>query len=150
MGGVTARAEPLAKPVIGPKLICFKYSTFALADGERVTEFSGSPEAMSITVEGPSGDFIIGESEIFAAAKGAKRLVYSNDRTSVYRVSGRGGRYAIYGPTSFSAGKDRLVLWLSGKNLTGKKSDQAVYDRFTVRDVVGLNCEQTFTYSWGL
>jgi hypothetical protein len=52
MVAVIARADPLDKPAVGPKLICFKYSTFSLADGERVTEFSGSPESMSITVEG--------------------------------------------------------------------------------------------------
>ena len=149
IGSVAARAEPLDKPVIGPKLICFKYSTFALDSGERITEFSGSPEAMSITVDGPSGSYTVGESEIFASAKGSKRLVLSNGRTSVYRVSGHGGRYAIYGPTGFSNGKDRLVIWLTGKSLKGKKSDQAVYDRFEVRDPAGVQCQQTFTYSWG-
>jgi len=47
-----ARAEPLAEPVVGPKLICFKYSTFLLGDGEKITDFSGSAEAMAISVEG--------------------------------------------------------------------------------------------------
>jgi hypothetical protein len=150
MVAVIARADPLDKPVVGPKLICFKYSTFSLADGERVTEFTGSPEAMSITVERTSGDFTIAESEIFAEPKGPKRLVFSNGRTFVYRVSDHRGRYAIYGPTSFSAGNNRLVIWLSGKSLRGKKSDQTVYGRFMVRNVAGLKCEQTFTYSWGL
>ena len=143
-----AQAEPLDKPVTGPKLICFKYSTFSLAEGETLTDFSGSPEAMSITVNSSLGQFTISESEIFASEKGSRRLVFSNGLTAIYRVSDRGGRYAIYGPTSFSDGKSRLVIWLSGKGLKGKKSDEAVYDRFAIRNVAGLKCGQTFTYSW--
>jgi len=148
LGTVAARADTLDKPVIGPKLICFKYSTFSLGEGESIAEMSGSPEGMSITVTSPSGDFSIGESEIFASTKRAKHLVLSNGSTSVYRVSGGGGRYAIYGSTSFSNGKDRLVIWLAGKGLKGRKSDKGVYSRFAVRDPSGLKCEHTFTYSW--
>lgn len=147
-GSGVARGEPLDKHVIGPKAICFKYSTFALADGESITDFSGSPEGMSITVNSPSGNFAIAESEIFASAKGAKRLVFSSGRISVYRVSGPAVRYAIYGPTSFSHGQDRLVIWLSGQRLKGKKTDHAVYDRFEIRDPAAVQCQQTFTYSW--
>jgi len=148
LGAVAARADTLGKPVTGPKLICFKYSTFSLDEGESIAEMSGSPEGMSINVTSPSGDFSIDEGEIFAPAKGPRRLVLSNGSTSVYRVSGVGGRYAIYGPTSFSNGKDRLVIWLAGKNLKGRKSDQAIFSRFEVRDPSGLKCEHTFTYSW--
>lgn len=145
----SVQAEPPGRPVVGPKLVCFKYSTFELAKGESISPISGSPEGISLSVEGPSGRFTIGESEIYASVKGAKRLVHSNASTSVYRVPGKNGRYAIYGPTSFSDGKVRLVIWLSGENLKGKKSDQAVFKRFTVRDPAGVVCEQTFTYSWG-
>lgn len=86
---VSAQAEPLDKPVEGPKLICFKYSTFSLDEGERVTDFSGSLEAISITVESPFGTYAVGESEIFAFPKDGKRLVFSTGRTSVYRMPGR-------------------------------------------------------------
>jgi len=143
-----ARAEPLAEPVVGPKLICFKYSIFLLGEGEKITDFSGSAEAMAITVEGPSGTFRIGESEIFAPAKGRKRLVVSKGQTSIYRVSSQGGRYAIYGPTGFSNGQDRLIIWLSGDNLRGSSTDRGVLDRFEVRDPASVTCQQTFTYSW--
>jgi len=150
IGTSVARADPLDKPVTGPKLICFKYSTFILAGGESITDFSGSPEAMSIIVDSPSGEFTIGESEIFAPAKGPKRLVFSNGRTSVYRISDQGDRYAIYGPTSFSAGKDRLVIRLRGQRLNGDRRDEGVFNRFEVRDLTALKCEQIFTYSWGI
>jgi hypothetical protein len=146
----TAFADPLDKAVTGPKLICFKYSTFMLGEDERISDFSGSPEAMSITVDTPTSSYEIGESEIFAPPKGKKRLVASKDGTTVYRVSDHGGRYAIFGRTTFSKDKDRLVIWLSGKGLDGEKSDTSVFDRFEVRDPAGIKCDRTFTYSWGL
>jgi hypothetical protein len=142
------QAEPLHEPVLGPKLVCFKYSTFLLGEGEKIIEFTGSPEGMSVTVEGATGTFRIGESEIFAPVKGHKRLVASRGQTKIYRVPSGGGRYAIYGPTTFSDGKDQLVIWLSGDNLRGKSSDRATLDRFEIRDPASVRCEQTFTYSW--
>jgi len=148
VGSANANAEPLDKPVSGPKLICFKYSTFFLLEGERITDLSGSAEGISLKVESPSGSFEIDESEIFSPVVGAKRIVASSNKTSVYRVSDGGGRYAIYGPTSFSDGRDRLVIWLSGAALRGNRGDASVYGRFQVRDTAGLGCEHTFTYSW--
>ena len=142
-----AAAEQLDKPVPGPMLVCFKYSIFRLAAGERVTEVSGSPEAISITVDGPRGRIAIAESEIFAPARGAKRLVLSLGHTKVYRL-GRDRRYAIYGPTDYSPRKDRLVLLLSGPGLAGQASDRDFYDRFDVRDPAGMACGHIFTYSW--
>ena len=145
-----ARAEPLEKPVSGPKLLCFKYSTFSLLEGERVTDFSGGVEAMSLTIAGPSGVYEVGESEIFAPAKGAHRRVLANGKTSVYRIAGKRLRYSVYGPTSFSDGKDRLVIWLSGSVLKGTIKDAAIYRRFDVRDTDTVTCEYRFTYSSGL
>lgn len=149
VAGGNAFADPLNKPVEGPKLVCFKYSTFMLKEGERITDFSGSPEAMSITVNDAAHSFQIGESEIFAPPSGEKRLVWSNGGTAVYRVSGHSGRYAVFGRTSFSTGRDRLVVWLSGNALKGGKDDASVYGRLLVRDPATLKCDQTFTYSWG-
>jgi len=143
-----AVADPLDKPVEGPKLVCFKYSTFMLDEGERITDFSGSPEAMSITVNGPKSSFQIGESEIFASPKGGKRLVLSKEGTTVYRVLDHGGRYAVFGRSTFSTEKDRLIIWLSGKALKGRKDDASVYGRLLVRDPATLKCDQTFTYAW--
>jgi hypothetical protein len=138
------------EPVLGPKLVCFKYSTFLLDQGEKIIEFSGSTEAMSVTVEGASGTLRIGESEIFAAVRGQKRLVASRGQTKIYRVTSERRRYAIYGPTNSSEGKDQLVIWLSGDSLRGNSSDRAVLDRFEIRDPASVRCEQTFTYSWDL
>ncbi len=145
----SAKAVPLERPVSGPKLLCFKYSTFSLLEGERVTDFSGGLEAMSLTIEGPSGVYRVDESEIFGPAKGVLRRMSANETTSVYRVIGKRQRYAVYGPTSFSDSKDQLVIWLSGPALTGKIKDAAIYRRFNVRDTDTVKCEQKFTYGWG-
>lgn len=145
----SAIANPLGVPVVGPSLICFKYSTFALIEGEQVTAFSGGPEEMSIEISGPSGNYEVSESEIFAATKASKRRVLSRDETRVYRVSsGNEVRYAIYGPTDFSDGKDHLLIWLSGNALRGTRKDASIYSRFEVKDPATVNCSRTFTYSW--
>jgi hypothetical protein len=143
-GPSAALAEPPEKPITGPKLICFGYSTFILADGERVADFGMGQETIGITVNSPSGAFTIVESDIFATPEGAKRLVFSKGTMSVYSFSNHGVSYAIYGPTSFSGGKDRVVLRISGKNFDGNRS---VLSRFEVRDPAGLMCDHTFTYS---
>jgi hypothetical protein len=142
------RAAALDEPVLGPKLVCFKYSTFLLGKGEKIIEYSRSPEAMSVTVEGASGTFKIGESEIFAPVQGQKRLIALREQTKIYRVTSERGRYAIYGPTNNSDGKDQLVIWLSGNGLMGKNKDRTILNRFDIRDPDTVKCEQTFTYSW--
>ena len=74
--GAPSQAERLENPVLGPKQLCFKYSAFALNAGERVNDFSGSMEGMSITVKSPAGRYEIAESEIFSPPAGeeASRL----------------------------------------------------------------------------
>jgi hypothetical protein len=143
-------AEPLDRPLTGPKWVCFKYSTFFLNDDERVAEFSGSAEGMRIKVESPSGSYEIAESEIFAPVKGGQQLVFSVGKTRVYRIFGRGRGYVIYGPTSFSQGNDQPIIALSGEALRSATSDRSIFDRLEVRDPRTVKCEQTFTYGWGL
>lgn len=147
VGGATAAAMPPSRPVEGPKLLCFKYSTFLITDHERVTDFSGSAEGMSITIEGPTGKYEIGESEIWAEPKRRGQVVSEHNRTIVYQVKGK-RRYAIYGPTDYSPSEDRLVIWLSGKALHGNSKDKGIYRRFDVRNPEGAPCGHRFTYSW--
>ncbi len=149
MPSTAAIANLPGGPVIGPNLICFKYSTFTLIEGEQVTDFSASPEDMSLEISGPSGSYEVSEGEIFAATKASKRLVLSREGAHVYRVSSKNEvRYAIYGPTDFSDGKDRLLIWLSGNALHGTRKDLTIYSRFDVRDPATVNCAHSFTYSW--
>ena len=143
----TASAAPLKTPVVGPQLLCFKYSTFSLLDGERVTDFSGGAEAMTLAIGGPSGAYTVSESGIFAA-RGARRLELSSAKTNVYRFFEGGPRYGVYGPTSFSDGEDRPIIWLSGAALKGTAADAAIFSRVEVRDPKSVKCDQSFSYRW--
>lgn len=135
-------------PVIGPMQICFKYSSFSLLEGERIVGFQGSAESMAIDLEGPTGSFRIGESEIFADPAHPGRRVSQHNGTSVYRLRDPDLRYAVYGKTEFSDGRDRLMLWLDGEALDGSRRDARIYDRLIVGDPSALHCKHIFTYSW--
>ncbi|HWA92845.1 MAG TPA: hypothetical protein VG889_22630 [Rhizomicrobium sp.] len=134
-------AAPLDPPVMGPKLVCFEYSTFFLKDGERIVDFESSPEAMLAKIESPSARYEIGESGGLAPLKTGKRLVSSSGKTSVFRNFGRERRYEIYGPTSFP--HEGPVLFLSVKSGT---SDRGIYSRIEVRDPKPVECGYRFIY----
>jgi hypothetical protein len=144
--GISAQAEPLDQPVVGPKLLCFKYSAFTLRAGERVTEFSGSMEGISIKIKSSAGSYEIAESEIFASPAGGKRLVSLSGKASVYRIVGGEKGYVIYGPTSYSRGEDVPLIWLSGAAVRSIAKARQILGRFDARDPRLLKCEQTFTY----
>jgi hypothetical protein len=145
--GTAAGAIPPSRPVEGPMLLCFKYSTFQLAEHERVMDFSASAEGMSITIAGPTGTYQIAESEIWAEPKHRGQVVSEHDRTTVYEVEGK-RRYSVYGPTTYSPNQDRLLIGLSGQALRGNNKDKHIYERFDVRDPEGATCGHGFTYSW--
>ena len=141
-------ADTLSHPVLGPKLLCFKYSTFSLLSGERVTDFSGGLEGMSIQVVGDKGTFDISESEIFRQPKYTGHPVLQQNGTTAYRINGMEPHYDIYGRTSFSNDKDRLMITLSGPSLRGTATDKNIIRRFEIRDPSSAPCQQTFTYSF--
>ena len=143
--GNSAQATPLNPPVAGPKLLCFKYSTFSLGAAERVIDFTAGEEGVMILVDGPSGHYEIDESEIFAAPPIAKHLVYSTGEEKIYRIAVE-QRYAIYGSHDFY--KDRPLLWVSGAAVKGTRHDLPILKRFDVRDPREVKCEQKFTYGW--
>lgn len=144
--GAAARAEPLDKPVAGPKLVCFDYSVFSLEAGERIVDFSGSLEAIRIKIEGPFGSYDIGESGNFALQNGRKQLVSSMGQTSVYRIFGPEWRYAIFGPSEFTQGTDKPVLLLAGAALRNGAHARNIFRRFEVRAPRPAECAQAFTY----
>jgi hypothetical protein len=145
-GSAAATAGAPSRPVEGPMLVCLKYSTFQLAERERVTDFSGSVESMSLTVEGPRGTFEIGESEIWAEPVNRGRAVLERQQTAVYQLEGEPPRYHIFGYTSYSPDEAQLVVTLSGDALRGSAADQSIYRRFEVRDPERAACGHQFTY----
>lgn len=143
----TARAELLEEPVAGPMQICFKYSAFSLADGERIVGFEPGFEGMAINVESPRGDYRIAESEVFATPRPG-RLVSDRDGTRVYRLGGRAREYTVRGVTPFSHGAETTVIRIQGAALTGGSRDAEIYRRIRLTDPSSQHCTRTFTYSW--
>jgi hypothetical protein len=143
-----AQITPLEHPVMGPKTVCLKYSSFQLAEGESIRGFGGGIETMVLEIVGPSGSYTLAESEIWR--DGARnRRVASYGRTSVYSVrDGHAVRYAIYGPASFANGSERLLVRLESDRFDGTRTDAAVYRRVTVGDPAQLHCQQRFHYGW--
>ena len=145
-GAAGALDEP-QRDITGPRKLCFKYSSFQLAAGERVTDVQIGVEGMGIEVEGLLGRYSVRESEIFARPARLGRRVSRNEDASYYR-SGNPVSYAVTGRTSYSPDRDTLVLWLSGPALTGQRADAAIYSRVAVGDPAPLRCDNRYLYGW--
>lgn len=135
------------REIVGPKKLCFKYSSFQLAEGERVADIRIGMEGMGIEVEGPFGRYSVRESEIFAKPAMLGRRVSRHDDTKYYR-NGDPVSYAVTGRTSYSPERDTLVLWVSGPALTGQRTDAAIYSRVTVGDPALQRCDYRYLYGW--
>ena len=136
-------------PILGPKRLCFKYSSFLLEANERVTEVQMGLEGMGIEVEGPLGRFTVRESEIFAKPENLGERVSRNQDTSYY-LNGKPLSYAVRGRTSYSPDRETLVLWLSGPALTGQATDMTIYNRIAVGDPASLPCDKRYLYGWDI
>ncbi|MXO59504.1 hypothetical protein GRI89_08115 [Altererythrobacter salegens] len=139
-----ASAGQLGKPVIGPQLVCFKYNTFSLNNGERLTEVPGSSEEISVLVASSKSELRIAEGEVWADTKKDKQRILQRGKTSVYRIVSE-PRYAIYDPLDYETNK--LLIWLSGSALKGNDEDNAIVSRFKIEDAERVECQHQFTYS---
>lgn len=137
----TTEAKPPSK-----RLVCLKYSSFELLEGEEIAGGSGETEDMRLTISRPGGEFIVAEGEVWAPVEGEKELVFSRGQTSVYSVPGDRPIYAIYGPDGDF--EDRLFIWLRGSALKGTKEDSEIYERFEIGTPTSAQCYVSFTYSW--
>lgn len=133
--------------IVGPKLLCFKYSSFQLLEGERVTDVRMGLEAMVIEVDGPLGPYTVAESEIFRRPARLGARVVRSGGTTYYR-RGNPPSYAVTGRTRHSTERDTLVLWVSGSALTGQGVDAAVFTRVMVGDPAQLPCDYRYLYGW--
>ena len=143
--GSVGQPDVLESEIIGPKMLCFKYSSFQLLEGERVVDVRVGLEGMGIDVEGLQGRYSVRESEIFARPTTLGRRVNRNNGTTYYR-SRNGASYAITGRTSYSPDRATLVLWVSGSALTGRKADATIYTRINVGDPASLRCDNRYLY----
>lgn len=133
--------------IVGPKLLCFKYSSFQLLEGERVTEAPIGLEGMAVVIDGQSGAYEIRESELFGRPARIGTRVARNAGTAYFRRSGP-IRYAVAGRTGYSLDRDALVLWISGDALNGQRADAAIYRRVAVGDPSQLRCDFRYLYGW--
>lgn len=145
--GLAGGIDAPEREIVGPKLLCFKYSSYQLIEGERIADVSVGLEGMGIEVEGSQGLYTVRESEIFSRPATLGRRVNRTEGASYHR-SGNPVRYAITGRTSYSPDKDTLVLWVSGSALTGRRTDSAIYNRVSVGDPAPLRCDYRYLYGW--
>lgn len=143
-----AHADELEKPVVGPKLVCFMYSSFELARGERITEFEAGVHAMAVEVEGAFGSYRIMEGETFAAPRQLGEPLLQRDGMTVYRLRDPELRYALTGRILHPDDEDNVIIWLAGEGLTGRRADRRVLDRLTLGDPSALACGYRFRYGW--
>jgi hypothetical protein len=141
-----ARAETLPKPVAGPARLCFKYSSFELAEGERLTTVIGGAEGMRVLIDGPDGQLTLDESEIFGRSTAPDRLVEVRGGTRVYRPGGGSSGYAVAGRPAFSPGRYVILVRLEGPMLARRGPAKAVYRRVRIGRSAKLKCDWTYTY----
>jgi hypothetical protein len=134
-----------AEPSTSARIICFKYSTLQLLEGERIVDGAGDMEDMYLTIRGPIGDYRVSEGG-WAPPTEPTQLVASTGNTSVYRVRGQVPRYAVFGPRR-EAGEQEMLIWLSGPALKGSAADAQIYSRLEVRDPSTVECAETYAYS---
>lgn len=144
-----ALAEPIPLPAIaGPQTICFKYSAFRLAAGERAEGLEMGLEGLSLDVSGPRGKFTIAESEIWRAPDDPGASVLKRDDLTAFKDRASGEtRYGIWGKTFFSAGRSVLLIWLSGPALRGDAADRELIDRFRIGDAGKFDCARRYVYT---
>ena len=144
-----AWADSELPPVIGPKKVCLKHSSFDLLDGERVTDSAGGMEGVSLQIGGRTGRFSVGESEISGGPELSGTLVAISGDTKVYRMTGEGRvSYMLYGHAGPFSERDKPIIILNGPAFTGGKADSGIYGRFRIGDPKDVKCDHSYVYGW--
>lgn len=142
-GFVAPQAE-----VVGPKIICFAYSSFALNAGERVVSEQIGAHGISLRIQGRSGFYEITENEVMRMPARLGRKVHQSGDTSIFRSRSRPFSYAFVVPTASSRSEPRMVAFISGEVLSGGADDASIYRRFTVADSSLTRCDHTYRYGF--
>jgi hypothetical protein len=140
--------------VIGPLRLCLKYSTFDLAEGERVVDVAGSMENIRLTIDTPDGRLVIDEGEILADRHNARRPFRSRTDARIY--ARRGGGYTFYGRPAYSISgepvgspppEDSLVATMSGAALESRSHASGFLERLRL-GAQAENCGRRYLYGW--
>lgn len=140
---------PDSREIVGPKTLCFKYSRFQLVEGEHVINVQMGIEAMLVEVEGPTGRYEIGESEMYGGRPRSGVRVRRANGVTYYR-NGDPIRYTLAGRTTYSPNRDVALVRLSGPAFTGRRADEAIFDRIALGDNADWHCDMRYRYGWDI
>jgi len=144
-----AWADSALPPVMGPKKVCLKYSSFDLLEGEQVAASAGGVEGVSLQIRGRAGRFSVGESEISGGPESSGTLVAAAAGTKVYRMTAdHRVSYMLYGHAGPFSERDIPIVILSGPAFTGGKADAGIYGRFQISDPKDVKCDHSYVYGW--
>lgn len=138
---------PLAE-VLGPKTVCFRYSSFALNAGERIVGEQVGIHGVVVRIEGPSGSYQVSENEAYRTPARLGTRVYREGDTSVFRSRARPYSYAFVAPTEFSPDQPRMIAVISGYALSGRRNDASFYGRLTIGAPARVRCDHSYRYGF--
>lgn len=127
-------------------MICFRYSRFALNEGERIVDYQIRIHGVTIHVDGPAGPYRVAENEIFRTPARPGLRVHQENGASVFRSRGRPTSYVFLARTPFSPNRDRMIAVISGDALSGGIGDGSVYRRLAIGDSSSVHCDQSYLY----
>jgi hypothetical protein len=140
-------------PVVGPGLLCLKYSSFALASGERVAQRALGIESMQLQIDGPNGGYTIVESELMGGPKGRDGLIQTREDAQIYSLGH--GAYAFRGEVPFSLhGKplaepmDQFFVSIRGSGLNRQRNARRILSRLKLGIPAAERCMLRYRYGW--
>lgn len=131
----------------GPLKLCFRYSSFSLAEGERIADLQMGIHGLVLAIESPRGRYQVHENEILVAPRLGRRVLRT-ETASVYRSRNSFVSYVVMSRPEFSPDRDVPLLVVSGEALQGTSADARIYARITVGDPTSVPCDRRYLYGW--
>ncbi|WP_404334054.1 hypothetical protein AB2M62_12155 [Sphingomonas sp. MMS12-HWE2-04] len=137
----------------GPGTLCLKYSSFALAPGERVTKRDLGIESMQLEIDGPHGRYTITESELMGGPNDRDRLIETRQDAKIYA---RGhSAYAFRAKLAFSLHgaalaepTDQFYVSIRGSGLDREPGARQILSRAKLGTPAAENCIMRYHYGW--
>ena len=129
-------------------MICFRYSRFALNEGERIVDYQIGIHGVTIHVDGPAGPYRVAENEIYRTPARPGMRVHQENGASVFRSRGRPVSYVFLARTPFSPNRDRMIAVISGDALSGGIGDGSIYRRLAIGDSSSVRCDESYLYGF--
>ncbi|MDP5279041.1 hypothetical protein Q9Q95_08905 [Sphingomonas sp. DG1-23] len=140
-------------PVVGPGQLCLKYSSFALAPGERVVKRALDIENMQLQIDGPHGQYIIVESELMGGPESRHQLLQTRRDARIYSLGH--GVYAFRGKLPFTLNgealaepEDKFFVSIRGDALNRERSARRILSRLKLGIPAAEPCIMRYRYGW--